>query len=67
MPETEKLISLITQSGLSLIGDPVDDPDVDGGFIVFVKATGQKPALIPGADRETGKKAHCRGEPDQDC
>lgn len=48
MSETENLITLITQSGLSLIGDPVEDPDVDGGLIVFVKATGQKPALIPG-------------------
>lgn len=48
MSETEKLITLITQSGLSLIGAPVEDPDVDGGFILFVKATGQKPALIPG-------------------
>lgn len=48
MSESEQLISSITQSGLSLIGDPVDDPDVDGGVIVFVKATGQKPALIPG-------------------
>ncbi|MFC4730276.1 hypothetical protein [Salipiger abyssi] len=62
MSKTEKLTSLITQSGLSLIGDPVDDPDVSGGFIVFVKATGQTPALIPGLIAKLQKRFIAEGE-----
>lgn len=61
MSETENLITLITQSGLSLIGDPVDDPDVDGGLIVFIKATGQKPALIPGLIAKLERKLIAEG------
>lgn len=41
MFEVGELKSLAAESSLILIGEPVDDPDVNGGSIVFVNATNE--------------------------
>lgn len=38
MFDKEKIKSATMELGLSLIGDPIDDPDVDGGAIIFIRS-----------------------------
>ncbi|UWQ55939.1 hypothetical protein [Leisingera caerulea] len=63
MFEVGELKSLAAESSLILIGEPVDDPDVNGGSIVFVKATGQEPASVPGLIVKFSRKLKEKGWP----
>ena len=46
MSDTEQLRKLMTGTGLSLIGDPIDDPDTKDAQILFVRANGQEQHLV---------------------
>ncbi|UES56042.1 hypothetical protein GFK91_10740 [Roseibium aggregatum] len=62
MSNEEDLRSLVLESGLSLIGEPLTDPDVDGGSIVFVRATEIEPTSAPKIINKLSRKLAAKGE-----
>jgi hypothetical protein len=61
MPDREKLKSLVAELGLMMIGDPLDDPEVDDGKIIFVRSGKLEPSLVPGVLTRLKKRTIAEG------